>query len=147
MPNHGDEKLRQRRKPQICFQTSEARDDTQPRIYKRSGTIEDSCTEVEDFENDTEGDDGLYLEYLDEQDIYDFMKSPAHKILSKNNSFVIDSENGGDGDTGELFSKQREDRKLIIGREIDLADRGEIASPLNMVKGYISTEHSPKRGM
>ena len=47
----------------------------------------------------------MYLEYLDEQDIYDFMKSPAHKILSRNNSFVIDSENGGDGDTNDQTLK------------------------------------------
>ena len=87
------------------------------------------------------------LEYLDEQDIYDFMKSPAHKILSRNNSFVIDSENGGDGDTNDQTLKQREDRKLIIGREIDLADRGEMASPVGKGKGYISTQHSPKRGL
>ena len=64
---------------------------------------------------ETESEESMSIIY-NEQQIFDFMKSPAGKLLSQNNSFVIDSEDGGAGDCGQAPGTRFD---LMINKDID----------------------------
>ena len=70
---------------------------------------------------ETESEESMSIIY-NQQQILDFMKSPAGKLLSQNNSFVIDSEDGGAGDCEQAPGNRFE---LFINRDIDDVEEGD----------------------